>query len=156
MDAQEAIDAVIAWVQEKVPAIEGTYDFDTGSKVQPLPDVMVECVIEGIDRSNQFPVLAAVQQISGIYAYGLEMSLMAEISDPDDPAAQQQSAHDLRNWMTTLRGAIRQDGTLSGRVQMVSPFYVIRYRPGHVEFEDGTRGREARMELTVGEIQEVV
>lgn len=152
-DAQLVIDAVIAWSRDTLPEIEGAYDYDTGTKEQGLPDVAVECTTEGVDRSGLFPIPSQLQQIRAVYAYVCEASFMVGWNDPDDPDEQQAAAHKLREFAKALKSAIAADGTLGGRVQTVSRFHTFEYRPGHVEFADGTRGREMRMQLVVGELQ---
>lgn len=151
-DVQLVVDAVIAWIREVVPALESGYDFDTPGKTGPLPDVVCECTQEGYDEQGIFGPVARVQQAGRVYAYVLEASVMASLGELGDTEAHRTAAHQLREWATDLKNAIRQDGTLGGRVQLTSRQLIIRYRPGFVEYEDGTRGREMRLELAVGEL----
>ena len=151
-DATEIAEALVEWARETVPELATGYSYDAPQKNGPLPDVAAEVTAEGLDRAGLFRWYPALQQLEGVWAYVCELSLLADLPEPDQPETQREAAYSLRSWATKLKAAIRADGTLGGRVQLTSRFFQIRYRPGYVEFPDGTRGREARIEMAVGEL----
>ena len=155
MTTQEVAEAVRDWVRETVPELQSGYHYDAPAKTGPLPDVAVEVTAEGPDRQGLFRYWPQLQQLDGVWGYVCELSLLHDLGEPDDPATQEAAAIALRDWARRLKEAIRHDSTLGGRVPLTSRFIQIRYRPGYVEFPDGTRGREVRVDIVVGEPQEV-
>lgn len=153
LDFNETAVAVLEWVQQLVPALEGAYDYAPAAKPQALPDVVVDVTEPQTTVDDpRFPY----HQLQGqwVLVTPCQVSLMAAATDPDGQPQHQLATRQLRGWGYTLLMGVRDDQTLGGRVDVVSPFVEVRFRPAFVEYGDGTRGREATVDLAVGQLIE--
>lgn len=141
----EVCGAVLEWVLEAVPELEGGKPYLTETTDYPLPDVLVDCSTAGVTRDvSDFPHLQIEQAV--IYQWTIELSVLA---DNTDSAA---AAQFLRTVETRTIASLLSDGTLGERVPFVSPFVAYDYTPPFIERPDGTRGREMTMAMAVGEL----
>lgn len=149
-DNQAILEGVVAWVKDVLPELVGSYDYLPAGKNANLPDVVaefdnVELVLGGND--NRFPYHQL--QNAQVIAYTLTVSLMVDNSDPESAAAV------LRGFQQRLLADFVDEANLRGNVPFRSPFIRFDYTPPFVEYEDGTRGREMTMTITVGDLVEV-
>lgn len=153
MTNQEALDAALAWIVATIPELDGsTYDHIPAGKSKALPDVVGDLGQEEIVREDPEFVLSQMQQV-GLRLFRLGFSFMVESGT--DEAGAEDATHKLRGYAEALIESLLNDATLGGRVQMASPFLMFDYTPPFVEYDDGTRGREATLTMTVGERLEV-
>lgn len=153
LDFNETAGAVLAWVQELVPELQGAYDYAPAGKPQALPDVVVDVTEpQTVVDDERFPY----EQLQGqwLLVTPCQVSMMASASDVDGEPRHAEATHQLRSWAYALMQGVRDDQTLGGRVTVVSPFVTVRFRPAFVEYGDGTRGREATVDLAVGQLIE--
>jgi hypothetical protein len=146
MTTDELATTLEDWVLEKCPTIQGSYDFPTAEKTQPLPDVAVEIDNAAVSMAAEGALaeyLAVQQAMARTWTVRLFLMVPPE---PGDVATAQ-----LTGFIDTLQLAIVEDSTLGGRVPWASKESRGSFNPPFVQFEDGTRGRAATLELTVGE-----
>ena len=158
MTNEEAIDAVLAFAVAACPPLAGhTYDFVPASKPKGLPDIVAELQSEGVVLEDESFPIARLQQ-AALRVWRIVLSVMDDASpaDAQDPAsvdaAHAASQSRLRGWAEALLEGVMADHTLGGRVQLASPFVEVAYTPPYVEYEDGTRGREMTVTLSVAEM----
>lgn len=149
MNKTQAIaDAIVAWTRSKLEAIETGYAFPADTKTGMLPDVAAEVQKISLQRTNSedFPVSGIEQVVVRTFDFHL---IFLVDSDPADAATAQ-----LEEFVDTMTEAILADPSMEGALVNValSPLFDASFTPPFVEFEDGTRGRIATMELKVGEI----
>lgn len=146
MSTPEQTAALVAWAREVLPALNGGYGHLIESK-GALPDVVVELLSTEVTVvEDRFPY-SQIQQ-RWIRSWDYEFSFMVSNDDTATAAAT------LEVWSDTLLTASSSDVTLGGRVGFISPFISFDFTPPFVEYPDGTRGREMRMLLAVGELIE--
>lgn len=151
---QTVADNVREWAFEVCqPEALASYDFAPLSKDEGLPDVAVEVLnyrlsLQGDERLPQ--VGAASIQQALLAVYDVEASIMVEQGTTDAEA--QAAARLLRRFTARLADALLRDTTLGGRVQFGSPELVADFVPQFVRYEDGTRGRQVRISLVIGEL----
>jgi hypothetical protein len=144
---EEVCQAVLEWARETVPALQGGYAFIPLQSEQPLPDVVVDLATYGIVREDaRFPHRALQQ--AWIWTWEMELSFMVDNTNPET------AAQDLRAWSSALAASLMADGSLGGKVQFISPLFSFDYTAPFVERDDGTRGREMVLRMTVGELVE--
>jgi hypothetical protein len=137
---------LVTWAREVLPALNGGYAYLIESKGS-LPDVVVELLSTEVALADdRFPYSQIQQRYIRTWDY--EFSFMV---NNDDTAL---AAGTLEDWSDTLLTAASSDVTLGGRVGFISPFISFDFTPPFVEYPDGTRGREMRMLLAVGELVE--
>lgn len=149
MTNEEIINATLEWVAAVIPAVAGsTYNHVPPGKGKALPDVVGDLGEEAIVREHDEFLLGGLQQVA-LRVFRLGYSFMVEAGTT---AAQAQTAAEtLRAYAELLIGSALADHTLGGRVPFASPFLEFDYTSPFVEYEDGTRGREMNMQLTVAE-----
>jgi hypothetical protein len=148
VDSNEAVAAVAAWAQATIPALTGAYDHVPVSKEMAMPDVVVEVQRSGVRRSGGDLFAAWDLQQALIYVVELELSFMVDNADT------QAAAQQLRDFETATLLAVLADPTLGDRVPFASPLVEFDFTGPYVEYEDGTKGREMRMTLAVGDLVE--
>jgi hypothetical protein len=142
MTAEQAVDALLAWVDDTLPDIIGTYDHVPAFKNQSLPDCVCEMlVIESTPESPDFP-MNAIEQVH-LLIYRCALSFMVDNATPASAAAT------LRSFADTLGAEVLKDATLGDRVEMASSNFTFDFVPALVQYEDGTRGRELTMNIAV-------
>lgn len=147
MGTDDMAAGVVAWARAAIPELQGGYAYPPTSKEQPLPDVVVD--VEGAAMTisdSSFP-WHDIQQ-AWIMRWDVTLSFMVDNSDPVE------AVKALRGFADTLGAEALRDGTLGGRVPFTSPLMSFDYTPPFVEYDDGTRGREMTMLMTVGELFE--
>lgn len=149
MNTETLPGALVEWAREIITEIEAGYDYVPAAKPDPMPDVIVEVIrtIVHADGAEVFPFWQLQQRDVEVY----ECSL-AFMVDNTDPAA---AASQLRNFRDRLTAAVLAEATLGDRVPFRSPYVSFDFTPPFVEYEDGTKGREMTMVLTVGDLVEV-
>jgi hypothetical protein len=149
--ASETIaEKLVEWARAVLPELQGGYTYSIGQKDQGLPDVVADVEeIEVTLQDSRFP-MPSLQQ-AHLVARPCTLSFMVENEDRDGNSRADQAAQDLRGFADRLVVAARADVTLGGRVPFISPFFRFDFTPPFVEYRDGTKGREMRLELTVGE-----
>jgi hypothetical protein len=146
VNEQEVGEAVSAWVQATCPGIETGYAYPVSSKLGALPDVVAFVTGKRLGPDHpEFP-FAQLDQ-SWMRVFTLEVSIMVQ-ADGDGEAAHGQ----LQEFGELLEQAIVEDATLGGRVEMASPQIQFDYSTPFVEYQDGTRGRELFINMTVAEL----
>lgn len=150
MTNNEAVDAVVAWVVEHLPVLtDNTYNYVPAGKAKELPDVIGDLAGESIRQDDPDFPLTGLQQVA-IRRFDIGLSFMVESGADEEGAAE--ATGQLRAQVETLAMALLQDSTLGGRVDLASPFvFEADYTPPFVEYEDGTRGREATVHLAIAE-----
>jgi hypothetical protein len=149
MNAETLPNDIVTWVSGVLPELAAAYDFVPASKPDPLPDVIVEVIRTSVvaDGGEVFPFWQLQQR--HVEVFEVSLAFMVDNQDPEAAATQ------LRNFRDRLRDAVLPDETLSGAVGFRSPFVSFDFTPPFVEYEDGTKGREMTMTLTVGDLVEV-
>jgi hypothetical protein len=140
--------ALEAWAVATLPDLQGSYDYATAEKTQPLPDVGIELDNTAVTLSPPDPTLEqmfAIQQAM-MRTWTVRVMLMVA-PDPADTASST-----LAGYIDALMASAVSDGTLGGRVSWLSKEMRGSFTPPFVQFDDGTRGRAATLELTVGEL----
>jgi hypothetical protein len=135
------------WAVATLPDLQGSYDFPTAEKTQPLPDVAIEVNTSTTEMSAADPSLQTVFGIEQVIMRTWTVNLLLMVPpEPGDVASEQ-----LANFIDALQGSLISDSTLGGRVPWASKESRASLTPPFVQFDDGTRGRAATLELTVGE-----
>lgn len=136
---------VLAWVRATLPTLAAGYEYAPTGKDGGLPDAVVELErSDTVSSDPRFPY-SQLQQVA-LDTFEVVTSIMVENSIPD------QAAIALREFAATLREQARRDPTLGGRVFLVSQQIEADYIPQFVEYEDGTRGRQVQIRMTIGNI----
>jgi hypothetical protein len=139
---------VADWAQEVLPELVGAYVELPGEKNLGLPDVIVEIQRSGVREGGGDAFRRWSIQQALLYVADMELSFMVDNSDYSAAAAQ------LRDFEARLLTSVMSDQTLGGRVPFVSPLVEFDFTGPYVEYEDGTKGREMRMTLAVGDLVE--
>ncbi len=149
MTQDELVAAVVEWVVDVCPAVEGnTYAYTAASKVHGLPDVMVDVAWAGIVRDDPDFPLGDLQQ-AALAITRLTLNFMVAV--PDVEADHEAATSTLRGFYDALLASVLADHTLGGRVQMASPFIEADYDPQFVDYS-GTVGRQSVVQLAVAEM----
>jgi hypothetical protein len=136
------------WVVATLPDLQGSYDYQTAEKTQPLPDVAIEV---GQVTTAESTGDASLES----FGFGIEQTALRNwtvsilLMVPPEPG--QEASAQLAGFIDTLQADILQDGTLGGRVPWSSKETRASFTPPFVQFDDGTRGRVVTLEVTVGE-----
>ena len=148
MTSQAIAEGLIAWARDVLSELETGYVYVTGTKIGKLPDVMADLEqLEVVRDHPDFPMHNLQQRM--IQRTPARMSFMVDNSD------QEAAAVLLRDFADRLLDSAKSDGTLAGRVPFVSPFLRFDFTPPFVVYEDGTKGREMQLQITVGDLVEV-
>lgn len=149
MTESQIVTAVVAWVAATIPAVAAnTYDYLPAGKAKGLPDVAVEIVTSEIAQEDPDFRGLGIQQVI-LHVRRLAISFMVEASM--DEAAARAAQLQLRTFVDALTASVMADHTLGNRVPLASPYIVVDYEPAFVEYADGTRGREATVQMSVAE-----
>jgi hypothetical protein len=144
MDHDAIAPALIGWAEATIPDLGGSYDFPAEKRDQALPDVAAEVVgISYIDSDAEFSELLTIEQ-ARLQVAQCEVIL---VTDPEP-------ARDATRWLeqaTQLLAAATLDGVdlQPGRIGRNFSF---TFRPAFAEFDDGSRGRLATMNLRVASL----
>lgn len=142
---EQIVQGVVAWALEAEPELETGYDYITGKKLGgKMPDVMVECQEDLVVKDDRRFPHSQLQQV-WLNIYRLVVSVAV------DNTNQQEAARQLRRIEHSLKVSLLDDGTLGGRVETISPYFNFDLSPPFVEYADGTKAREMRLLLMVGE-----
>lgn len=140
--------ALLTWANGVIPELNGSYDYIPASKPEALPDIICEVARTRVQMGggDEFPMWNIQQQ--AVEVYECSLAIMVDNADPQAAAAQ------LRRFRDLLAAAALTDETLAGEVPFRSPLISFDFTPPFVEYEDGTKGREMTMTLTVGDFVE--
>lgn len=145
---QEIADSIVAWTRTQLAAIKTGYAFPADQKTGLLPDVAAEIQHVRLRRTDaeDFPIGGVEQVLLRVFDFNLMFLVEPE---PADVATKQ-----LEEFVDTMTAAILADPSMGELLPNValSPVFDTSFTPPFVEFEDGTRGRMATMELKVGEV----
>jgi hypothetical protein len=145
---QEIADAIVEWTRGKIPALETGYAFPADEKTGDLPDVAAEIQRIKIQRTSteNFPAAGVQQVLIRVFQFNL---MFLVNPDPAEEATKQ-----LEEFVDTITTALLEDPSMGELLPNVSlsPVFDSSFTPPFVEFEDGTKGRMATMELVVGEL----
>lgn len=145
---QDVADALVAWTREKIEAIKTGYAFPTDQKVGALPDVAAEIQKTSLQRTDtqNFPE-SGIDQVM-LRVHDFHLMFLVEPDPPDEATIQ------LEEFIDIMTEQILLDPSMGGVLPStsISPIFDSSYTPPFVEFEDGTQGRIATMELKVGEL----
>lgn len=147
MTTEQTAEALVAWVLEVVPEMQGSYDHPTDRKDQPLPDVAVEfesIEIGGGDEFSEFDIQQVAMRVRRA-----NVLLMVD-TEPAEAASDQ-----LTDFIDRLMENGLSDRTLGGRVLRVSATMRASMTPPFVEFDDGTKGRLATLTIAVADVVEI-
>lgn len=148
METQAVAEQVAEWVVEVCdPEIQGSYTHLPFEKPQALPDVVCEVLDKGITRDDPRMPWSQLEQ-TWLRIWQVNVSVMVDNQDPE------QASNALSGYSDQLEAALMQDGTLGGRVQLVSPYHRFDFSTPYVEYQDGMRGREMNLQISVGELVE--
>lgn len=148
MSQQEIAEGVAAWVVDVCdPAVATSYAYVPEAKPGPMPDVVIDILARKSAVDDPLFPMWQIQQ-KWIRVWTVEASIMVDNSDRAAAAEQ------LNDYVDQLEAEAMKDGSLGGRVQMISPFFSFDLSHPFVEWGDGTRGREMSMTLAVGELME--
>jgi hypothetical protein len=138
--------ACVEWAREVNPEIVSGFDHEVDFKTG-LPDVIATLDDSSVRVGDaNFPFSSIQQRF--VATWSITLSFMVDDSDPDAADAL------LKTFANRLKASALQDGTLGGRVPFISRLMSFDYTNPFVEYQDGTRGREMTMQLTVGELVE--
>lgn len=144
---QEAAEAVLAWVQEVNPELVGGYNYAVAEKPLGLPDVVVEVSLATTSVGDErFPYSQLQQTLLRIF--DLTVSIMVSNDDPESAAAF------LRLCSQRCHEQAIADATLGGRVFVTSQQIESNFVPQFTEYDDGTRGRQVQIVLSVAHMIE--
>lgn len=151
LNPEPIIDGVVAWVRDVLPEIgeDSAYDYVPEGKAGALPDVVAEVGrIRMATNDPAFPFSSIQQRYITIY----EVALSIMVDNDDSKAA----AATLRDFARRLGASLmRSGGNLGGRVPFVSPFFTFDFTRPFVRYQDGTKGREVTMDMSIGQLVEV-
>lgn len=146
MTSEQVAEAVVAWAVEELPALQGSYDHPEPDRLYPLPDVMA--AVTGIRILDAAPAgLPTIGQIEQTLARVRDLRVIFAVdpTDPDEASAQ------VEGFADTLTDSLLADHTLGGRVPGASPTVTWSFEPPFIEFDDGTKARQATLTLVVAE-----
>lgn len=149
IDSNAIVAGVAEWLALQLAELEGRiYDHVPARKPLGLPDAVVELARSAtrIGGGEQFAMFDIQQAL--MYTADVDVSFMV---DNADTAA---AAHQLRDFESRLIRAVLSDADLGGRVTCVAPELAFDFASPYVEYEDGTKGREMTMTITVGDLVE--
>lgn len=145
---QEIANAIVEWARANLAEIETGYAYPADQKIGDLPDVAAEIQHIRLQRTSteNFPIANVEQVLIRIYEFNLMFLVDPE---PADAATEQ-----LEEFVDVITEKILADPSMGEILPntAITPIFDSSFTPPFVEFEDGTRGRMATMELKVGEI----
>jgi hypothetical protein len=146
MTTEAVCAAVLDWAKATTSIVTG-YDHIPAESTGPLPDVIVDCAsLSIVETSDLFPH-ANIQQ-AWVAVFVMDISVMVDNTAPET------AAQALRTYADSLRASLLANGTLGGRVPMVSKRIEFDFTLPFVVRNDGVRGREMTMRMTVAELVE--
>lgn len=136
---------LVNWAGDLLPALNGKYSFAPEYKDKGLPDVACEIVNvrKSVESPEQGWALEHIEQRS-MRIYEAELLFMVPPEPPQD------ASNALADFIDTLTESL-EAGALRDSFSSVSTEYNASFRPPFVEFDDGTRGRQVTLQITVGE-----
>ena len=147
-ETQVIADALVDWTRSKLEAGQTGYAFPTDVKTGALPDVAAEVQKISLQRANteDFPASGVEQVMLRLFDFHL---MFLVDPDPADEATAQ-----LEAFVDKMTEEILADPTMENALDntALSPLFTASFTPPFVEFDDGTRGRIATLELKVGEV----
>jgi len=129
------------------PTIVGAYPFLPAEKPLAFPDVVAEVLDIRLTVDDPAFPFSVIQQ-TWLKVWQVGLSIMVSNADPEAAASQ------LEGYADQMDASIRSDGSLGGRVPFISPYYSFDFTAPFVEYNDGTRGREMNVQISVGELVE--
>lgn len=135
--------ALEQWAVATLPALQGSYDYQVAAKVHPLPDVAIEITEASTKLVSNLPYFNFEQTM--VRSWTVRVFLMVD-PEPGDTATDQ-----LAGFIDALQASVISDSSLGGRVPLTGKEMRGSFVPAFVQFDDGTRGRTATLELTVME-----
>lgn len=155
MDATEAADALVAWVEEVCTDVNKAYDHDPATIADSLPVALASVGNEEDTLSDPRLGLAIADQGLEQAALHIQRSNIELLVPPNPPT---EATEALQGFVAALakemRRELREEGqiTLGGRVEAASPFWAASYEPPFLEFDDGTTARRAVFSLAIAEL----
>lgn len=163
MTEDQIADALVDWTTSILTdaalgngnGLKASYSFLPQQKGQ-LPDVAATVeqkrISQGIEERLFFP-LADLQQ-TVLRVFECLLSFMVESPDTPGMASDEAEQRLLRLYGATVEESVRADASLGGRLQtaFASPVMLVDYRLPFVQYQDGTRGRQATVVLAIGEL----
>jgi hypothetical protein len=141
-------DKLIAWADGVLPELQGTYSHAPDRKDQPFPDIAAELIEIGYTEAPAADV-PDIQQIQQARVHQVSRWELILVVDPD-PADEADTT--LKDFTGRMAAAALADRTLGGRVTQIGKDFSFSFRPAFVEFDDGSRGRAATMNLAVADL----
>lgn len=140
------------WLQGVIPALNGrTYDYAPSGKPKGLPDASIILLEEQLQLGGDEVAWAQLQQVRVLrYQFGVSFMVDAGTDDDGERTADQQ----LRDYANAILGRLAPDGAAlgDGPAVLIAPDARMDYATPFAEYEDGTRGREATMTLTLAQL----
>lgn len=144
MDIADVREALVEWAQEVCPTIQTAYTYPVSSKAAgDLPDVMAEVLAVSVALRSPDISKLELEQVR-VKRFDCRLSFMFE-PEPAETAVQ-----GLDGFADALLSALLEDSTLGGRVDETGDEPSVVFDPPFAEYPDGTKGREAVLNLTVG------
>jgi hypothetical protein len=149
MNEQQVAEGVKEWAEVILPELLGSRSFLSAQRGE-LPDVQVDVIFKRIAPSDsRFPFSELQQRLLRVFDVDLHFMVDHVGGDAD---ADRGETEQVRDFGARLEASVLQDATLGGRVFMASPIMQFDYTVPFVEYPDGTRGRQMKMSLIVGEL----
>lgn len=139
---------LIEWADAVLPELAGSYAHAPDKKDQPFPDIAAELIDIGYTEAPA-PGVPDIQQIQQAVVHQVSRWELILVVDPDPP---DQADTTLKEFTGRLATSALDDATLGGRVTRIGKDFSFSFRPAFVEFDDGSRGRAATMNLAVADL----
>lgn len=142
---KEVTQDLVDWAAGLVNLDDNKYSFPAEYKDKGLPDVACELVRVRVRQDADDPGwrVESVEQ-KRLRLYEVEIIFMV----PPDPP--QEATEALTDYIDTVTVNLENNG-LKDKYHLVDANYTANFRPPFIEFDDGTRGRQVTLQLTVGE-----
>lgn len=162
MNEDQCADALVDWLTNLLSdtvlgagqGLKAAYPFLTSQKGE-LPDVAVEVaqkrISRGVEERLFFPLADLQQTVLRVF----ECLLSFMVESPGNGGMESDEAEQrlLRLYGTKIEESALADATLGGRLgaAFISPVMLVDYRLPFVQYQDGTRGRQATVVCAIGE-----
>lgn len=155
METQEVAEALRDWARATLPALNAGTAFLAATRGQ-LPDVQVDVQSKRrvIGPDERFP-FTELQQIE-LTIWEVELQFMVETQDNPTDATAKAEQEQLWGFADSVDAAIIADPQLAGNLQdpaLASTFTAWDFASPFVQYDDGTKGRMALLDMAVAELQ---
>lgn len=142
---------LVAWLTGVVPALgERTYDYAPSGKPLGLPDASIILLTQSLALGNADDTPWAELQQVRVMVYEFGVSFMVDAGTDDDGERTADVA--LRGYGDALLGALAPDGAVLADKLLAAPAATMDFATPFAEYEDGTRGREATLTVSVTQL----